>query len=139
MTLLQTIRNPHSTSQELGDALRRHLAACRRPRKPLGDGDMLVIDQRGSMEMWTRERWDAEVYRQDTKKKRCRDCHTKPCQVRGRVYRPAGPEAYVFLKNQMSVAQDSDMEWLDQFAARQQEEADGDRYTGEWWSSTQRM
>ena len=131
MTLFQTIRSPHSTSQELGDALRRHLAACRRPRKPLGDGDMLVIDQRGHMEMWTRERWDAEVYRQDTKKKRCRNCHTKPCQCVAESIDRQG-QKHMFLKNQMSVAQDSDMEWLDQFAARQQEEADADRYTGEW-------
>ena len=81
---------------------------------------MLVIDQRGSMEMWTRERWDAEVYRQDTKKKRCRDCHTKPCQCVVESIDWQG-QKHMFLKNQMSVAQDSDMEWLDQFAARQQE------------------
>ena len=114
MTFLQVIRNPHSTSQQLGDALRSYLLARKRPYKPLTGGDMLVIDQKGHMNMLTRSEWDAEVHRQDKRKKRCSNCHTKPCQCVTQAIDRKG-QVDMFRENQMSKVQDSDLDWLDEF------------------------
>jgi hypothetical protein len=127
-SLCAAIRNPRSTSQQLGDALRAYFAWGKPKRKPLGSGDLLVVETTGKMSMMTREAYADLVYKRKKKSSRITvDGKTKyELKLEAREAEP------VRKRKPKVILPDQDVLWIDDFATRQQEELDKNAYYGEW-------
>jgi hypothetical protein len=117
-------RSPRSTGQQLGDALRDYFSSNIRPRKPLGDGDFLVIDTKGQCNMMTREDYGKLLYR-------------KPKRVRKR--KKDGEQLVAFdtieagrievpVRQEMQILMDEDLAYIDKIVREDRE----NQYHGEF-------
>lgn len=124
------IRNPKATAQMLGNALRRYLKARQQPYKPLGDGDMLVVNTKGQLRMMTRPEYGEMVHARKRKPKRKKG-EADPVmfaydsisdkRVEARLHAPMLDAEHV-----------GDMAWIDALARRHELELEADAYHGEW-------